>query len=312
MQGIEYIRRAFFDESEYERTNSLKESLKHFKAAAKDVSEAKIKIVCAAYKQASFHVGIIELVLERAEQLDPQHQAIIAFETPVNYRDENSSNLLTLRLNTYNNIIDGLSDIYEIKKTHILPENRAPISDIDTYYKTVLDTALSSRDKLFHYQLYNYFITRDAMDELLPTDTEFLIPYLETYVTNKRASLVFLWKFYRSKEQFVNTARCLERLAELPNDEFHVTIEDRVQYLAQAVVNGRCETMNNPHITPYIEDLEKRLQWAQMQARIKSILSSAEGPDAQQEVRSLDQQLFTKAELVAKFGGLNYISQFLQ
>lgn len=312
-KGVECIRRALLDESEYERTHSLKESLKHFKIAVKDASHEKINQVCNTYKECSFHIGIIELVLERAERLDPHHQAIIAFEaSSQDYCDDNCRNLLLCREEAYKNIFSALDDVFEIKKVGHVPVGRIPVSDVRAYYKMVFDTAIRSKDKLFHFKLYDWLMTKDAMDEVISVNTEYLIPYLEKCVTNKKASLEFLWKYYRLKGMFVDTARCLERLASFTADDLQLNIEERVSYLAQAVINGRCATSKNPNVSPYIEDLEERLRWAQRQARAKSILKSMEGLDAQAAASLLDKRLFSDTELTALTDQFPHLKQILE
>lgn len=256
------------DESDTERFLSLQDSLRHFKLSAKEASDEKIAQVYETYKECSFHVGIIELGLERAERIDPQHQALIAFETDANYRDENSSILLERRLATYQNILDGINDVFEMRNQRHVPPGRFPISNIEEYYEAVKTAAISSTDKLFHYRFYAWLMKKKAMFELLTVETDYLIPYLEKCMDDKQQSLEFLWRYHRLKEHYVESARCLDELAYLPLEQLELNLQGRVEYLAQAVINGRCGVQKDKNASPYVQDLEKRLNFAQDQVRI--------------------------------------------
>ncbi|KAI9473423.1 MAG: Nup133 N terminal like-domain-containing protein [Benjaminiella poitrasii] len=269
-KGIEFIRRAYKDDSDYERIGSLKESLQQFKAAADEISDQKMESICQVYKEQSFHIGIIELALERAQKIDPQQQGILAFETmalasmsPSSViQDETSESLMYARLNSYRFIFDALTDVYNnyifaSKKEQgatLLPTattiTQHVIVDNPTLYgKQVFETVIRNDDKLFHYKLYEWYLERGLVDELLTVDTPYLIPFFERYVADKGAALTFLWQYYRFKSQFLEAAECLDYLASLPN----LSVSERLQYIALALINARCANASE-----LIQALEKK------------------------------------------------------
>ncbi|KAI7897767.1 Nup133 N terminal like-domain-containing protein [Cokeromyces recurvatus] len=236
-KGIEFIRRAYKDDSDYERIESLKESLHHFKAAADEISDQKMESICQVYKEQTFHIGIIELALERAQKIDPQQQGILAFEaltarsTSTIIHDETSEALMYARLNSYQFIFDALTDFI------FNPNKKEPAVDNATMYaKQVFETMIRNDDKLFHYKLYEWYLERGLMDELLKVDTPYLIPFFEHYVADKEVALTFLWQYYRLKDQYLEAAEYLDSLASLPN----LSVNDRLQYIALALINARC------------------------------------------------------------------------
>lgn len=291
---MEYLRRATYDESDHERNDSLRHSLVYFKEAAAYISDAKLVSIFSVYRQNSFHVGILDLALERAQKIDPQNQGIIAFETPSS-RNETTENLMISRLNTYNYIFSALEDLIWISNNGV-PQGHIPVPNVTAYVNNIFDTALRSNDKLFHYRLYDWFLAQGLGDRLLTCETPYLIPYFEKYIPDQEKSLRFLHRFYSKKFEYLKASNCLYQLAILPSQT--MTLNERVDYLSSASVNARCGNADSEH-------LDEMARTAAFQWRIQGILESIshENHEASIAVRELDSRLYSYQEMKSLYGG---------
>ncbi|KAG1452444.1 hypothetical protein G6F46_009697 [Rhizopus delemar] len=291
-RGVELIRQALCEELENERRHLLKQSLLQFQQASEKIPEPHLERVCALYLQQSFHIGIVELMLDRARKLDPQQHALAVFESDCQ-ADDLSKQLFESRSRAYNFIFKTLKDAKSLLLPNANLENRAPVADKTLYVKQVFEEALQNKDPLFHYQLYYWYIQENMMDELLLVDTEYLIPFFTRVIKDERTSLEFLWQYYRGKSQFYKSACCLASLAELSSSE--ITLESRMKYLAYARINCRCgeqEPDTPSHATSQLsQKLDNLMNACRFQARIQNVLKNTGDLDANVVAKELDHQL---------------------
>ncbi|KAI8983994.1 Nup133 N terminal like-domain-containing protein [Mycotypha africana] len=268
-KGIEYVRQALCEETDYEMGYSLKQSLYHLKMTADTITDQKLNAIGDVYLKCAFHAGAIELALERARRVDPQNQGLIAYKSMHSRNsdiptsgtpDESSHRFLDARAQSYQFIFTVLNDADLIKLHNRVPEGRLPIADINLYIKNLYDTAFQSDDELFHYCLYDWFQQKNRLDELIPLNSPHLIPYFMTYVKDRKIGLDFLWRYYRIHSNYIEAARCLEELASLPDPR--ITQSLRVEYMAHALVNVRCVEVQPPNIdlAAYTQQLEQQLE----------------------------------------------------
>ncbi|GAN01153.1 nucleoporin-domain-containing protein [Mucor ambiguus] len=295
-KGIEYLRRAMHDESDVERVKSLRNSLCSFKQAAAYISDAKLGSICLIYIQSSFHTGILDLVLERAKQIDPEDKGVAAFESVASL-NENTDKLLRARLDAYKHIFNALEDVLVLEQRGV-PEDRVPIARqyLSGYVSKVFDTAMASSDKLFHYQLYNWFLSHGLESKLLEYETPYLIPYFEKYIPDRVRSLGFMYQFYNQKHQYAEAFSCLYELAILPSQVLN--LDKRIELLSQALINAKCGHLD-ANAEMKVNDL---IQVASIQGRIKDILEGdTDNVEARQAVHDLDCRLYTQKELDESF-----------
>ncbi|CAO0792466.1 unnamed protein product [Mucor circinelloides] len=297
-KGIEYLRRAMHDESDMERVHSLRNSLYNFKDAAAYISDAKLESICRIYIQSSYHTGILELALERAKKIDPQDKGAAASES-VTALNETTAKLLAARIDTYKNIFKALEDVLMLEKSGV-PSDRVPIASqyLPAYVSKVFDTAMASDDKLFHYQLYNWFLSHGLESKLLEYETPYLIPYFEQYIPDREKSLGFMYQFYNQKHQYREAFGCLYRLATLPSEA--LDLDKRIELMSQALINAKCGKLG-----PEAEDaVNELIRVAGMQGRIKAILQGmTDNVEARQAVNELNHRLYTQQQLEGLFIG---------
>ncbi|KAG2228604.1 hypothetical protein INT48_003834 [Thamnidium elegans] len=301
-KGMEYLRRALCSEADYERNVSISKSLEYFKMAAGAISVKKMSGICNTYLVYAFHVGIVELALERAQKVDPQNFGFSAFESPHN-SDSVKNSLLQSRLESYDFALQALDDAYRLAYQPI-PAERTTIEDPNVHFRMVIDTALGSKDELFHFKLYEWFMRNNLENELMSSNASFLVTYFQKYVDNEKNSFNFLWRYYRNRGEFAMAAEYLYKLASSTTSD--IDLSERTHYLTFAKINILAAASDQSSPTHYIANLnavlEESIKVAQLQSRVQSILRSAQGVDAQVAADKLNTQLFTKQELWDQYG----------
>ncbi|KAG2215060.1 hypothetical protein INT45_006297, partial [Circinella minor] len=291
-RGVENLQRAKKAEAEYERTSALSESLELFKEAADYLTEEKLTEICNDYAQQRFHVGCVELPLERAKKIDPQQQGLAYMEAK-NPPGDARLQFYQGRMQCYQLVFHALASVKSLLQSGNTNE---------VYVAHVFSTALThNKDKLFHYALYHWFQQKGMMSELLAVDTPYLIPYFKEYV-DEVEGMEFLWQYYRRREQYYEAALYLEALATRPHNG--LDLQKRMEHLAMAVVNASCrdsKRQQQQESTQLLQNLEHRVTVARIQLRLQQTLESRGGSDNEQGARSLDHQLFDINDLFNKF-----------
>lgn len=298
---MENLKLAHSTDAEYEKTAAVKKSLSYFNKAADNISEQKLKLICGAYIQFAYHIGVIELVLERAKKLDPQNLALSAYESP-QQRDEPKIALLQARMKSYGYALNALNDTLLISKNQ-LPPNRIPIANPNAYVRHVIDAALNNDDPLFHYTFYQWLLENNMQEHLLTISSPYLVTFFNKYVGDEETSMGFLSQYYREKEMYEEAAVCSTRLASANSPT--LSLQDRLKYLSQASMNIRCamgdHSSRSDH-TQFHAVLQERVETCQVQQRIQDILrSQSNNVEAQVAADNLDRQLLDKATLKAEF-----------
>lgn len=299
---MEHIRHVITAESEYEQRVSLQRSLDFFKQAAAIISHQKMEGIRSVYLQYSFHIGLVELALERAQKIDPQNFALLAFKAPQD-SDEVKNGFLQARNESYSFALDAVDDAYLLKSNPI-PAGRTPVADPNVHFRMVIDAALRSTDMLFHFRLYEWFMRRNLRDELMKTNTPYLVTYFEDYISDEKNSLDFLWQYYRNSGDCAKAAQCLHSLAFSTSNS--ISLEDRVSYLTLAKVNIQSASSNqfisDYEITKFTEAVEQNLKDALLQLRMRNILNSTQDPEARVAADKLNTYLLTTQELLEQYG----------
>lgn len=204
---------------------------------------------------------------------------------------------MTARLETYKHIFNALEDAVELENKGV-PAGRVPIPSqyLPGYVSKVFDTAMASNDKLFHYQLYKWFMDHGFVSKLLKFDTPYLIPYFEHHIPDPVTSLNFLYHYYNQKQQYAEAFACLCKLATLPSEALN--LDTRFEFLSQALINARCGHLD-AEAKGYVSEL---IRVAGIQGRIRAILEgNTDSVEARQAVQQLDYRLYSQQELEELF-----------
>jgi nuclear pore complex protein Nup155 len=231
-------------------------------------------------------VGVVELALERANKQDPDKGGIAYFESN-NAGDPGKLPFFELRVRSYQYVFDALLEAKSKKQNPPLAKN-------------AFAAAFASNDELFHYQLYNWMLSKDMMNDLLSADTVYLIPYFEKHVAEQEA-LSFLWQYSRRKRQFFKASQYLFQLASF---KASIPMATRIEWLACANVNCRCHDAKVEQVTetgPFYQELQNALKAATSQQKIQNILKSENTIESNAEAAGLDMCLLTLPQLKQKY-----------
>lgn len=295
---MEHIKLAVKTETEIDRKTHLKQALDYFKEAADNISVSKFQAICEYLIKYSYHVGIIELALERAHKLDVDGQAVSVYEEKQTGNDAKNA-VLRACLESYDFALGALSDVLMFRK-HSVPPGRIPIEDPAVYQRIVIDTAIKSRDKLFHYKLYGWFMEKGLKEELLTIETPYLVSFFEKYVTDEETSLGFLWEYYRNRDRYFESAVCLVKLAQSHSP--NMLLSARINYLTIASVNAKSDDNPKPSQAIFYSNLDQMLDDGLLQQRVQSILRSADNVEAHLAADQMDKALMSRQELYENYG----------
>ncbi|KAI8144562.1 Non-repetitive/WGA-negative nucleoporin C-terminal-domain-containing protein [Fennellomyces sp. T-0311] len=290
-RGVENLKRAQKAEAEYERTQALAESLSLFKDAAEYLTDEKLAEICNEYNRQRFHMGSVELPLERAKKIDPQQQGLAYMEAKAPPGDPREP-LYEGRVRCYHLVFAALASVKQLSES-------SGQSEPKVYAAQVFAAAVAHKDKLFHFALYQWFLEKNMKSELLSVDTPYLIPFFKEYVSEVEG-MDFLWQYYRRREQYYEAAVYLDALACRQNG---LTLSKRVELLALAMINAQCRDPKQSRLqqsTQLLQNLEHKMSVARIQVRLQQALQSL-GPQGEEGAKNLEGQLLDITELFNKY-----------
>ncbi|KAK9246709.1 Nup133 N terminal like-domain-containing protein [Lipomyces tetrasporus] len=190
-----------------------------------------------------FHPGAIEVVLKAAKEADRGNLALGYVSDGLPALDPREE-LYKVRAQCYNLVFDICEDVdakvaeseasQQQQQQLLTPGGTTqtlaplPITALQTETYVV---AYSSRDELFHYWFYDWFVSRGLANRLLEVDT----PYIESYLERNSATNIeqanLLWLFYAKKDQFYKAGQVLYRLSQ---SDFELPLGQRIEFLSRA------------------------------------------------------------------------------
>ncbi|CAO3590008.1 unnamed protein product [Absidia cylindrospora] len=275
-KGMESLTCALKADVDYERTIALEESLKYFQNASDSITDDILVEICDKYRYQCYYVGVVKLALERAKRLDPQELGLAYVESNRSLStttiqedpssDDSRKRFYLMRRRCYDHILQSLNDVRQLQQgvPVVVYGRQIYDSNPDLMASTVLATALSSDDRLFHYTLYDQFLMaskndNDVLMELLSVDNKYIVPFVREYVDGY-TGMNFLWQYYRRREQYYEAALCLEALAMEPLD---LPTNKRMEYLGLAIVNAGSRDLKhleNVETTELLQRLKQQME----------------------------------------------------
>jgi nuclear pore complex protein Nup155 len=117
-----------------------------------------------------------------------------------------------------------------------------PVTDFVKLRDLSYETALKVEDKLFHYELYDWFIAHDVSERLLEVDTPYVLGYLEEKASVSLEVSDLLW-IYQSKKGHHYQAAVISYTLAL--SDFGISLAQRNEYLSRAIGFCNCTTLPN-------------------------------------------------------------------
>ncbi|SGY61158.1 BQ5605_C007g04532 [Microbotryum silenes-dioicae] len=304
-KAIEATRRAKDTSDPSERTDCLRESLRLFIKASKQLSFERASEVCHEYIELRYYLGAIELAVACAHEWDPTDRALsFAFEgEPAN---DPRKAIFDLRQKCNQLVFKTLSSTDDLLNEAMNSNNPGGVSyaEADSLRSNAYDKVLSIKDQFLHFELYAWYLSQGRTDALLEART----PYLEAYLAQEPTTLEktdLLWRFYARTSRYDLAAGVLAHLAETTH--FPLSIYKRVEYLSLAVANAKSQfPSTHAQAVQFLTDVEEKLEVAQVQIEIYRAIEGLDSEEMTEEERRqwldrVEDRLFTISELYSEF-----------
>ncbi|KAK9481221.1 Nup133 N terminal like-domain-containing protein [Lipomyces japonicus] len=246
-KAIEYLRKAKLVASTDPdlKLQYSRESVRLLDKAASTISFEDLNDAVHELLVLEFHPGVVETVLRAAAEADRGNQALAFFadgRPELDPREE----LYQKRFRCYELVFAILDDAdkrangdNEQRETDDQQDQQGnnatngqvslqPISELQT---ETYAAAYASKDELFHYCFYDWFVSRGLAQRLLEIDTPYIESYLENNARTNLQQADLLWVFEAKKEQYLQAGQVLYRLAQ---SDFNLTLAQRIEYLSRA------------------------------------------------------------------------------
>jgi hypothetical protein len=177
--------------SEEEREASLQRSLELFKNVAGIIPYNKLREICLDYRNLGFAVGGIQLALACARAIDPQNSGTSYFDEGKPTPDPREATY-SLRCQCYSCVFDLLVDAkYLSESRKEIVDRRICRGDPIKYKEAVFNQALASDDRVFHFELYEWFLREGMTQELLEVSTNIDWVYMHNKIQNSLIRVYF-------------------------------------------------------------------------------------------------------------------------
>jgi hypothetical protein len=171
MQAVEFLKLAKDISSEEERDASLQRSLELFKNVAGIIPYNKLREICLDYRNLGFAIGGIQLALACARAIDPQNSGTSYFDEGKPTPDPREATY-SMRCQCYSCVFDLLVDAKYLSESRKETVDRSIChGDSKKYKESVFNQALASDDRIFHFELYEWFLREGMTQELLEVRT---------------------------------------------------------------------------------------------------------------------------------------------
>ncbi|SCV71463.1 BQ2448_3051 [Microbotryum intermedium] len=305
-KAIEATRRAKDTTDRSERTESLRESLRLFIKASKQLSFERASEVCHEYIDLRYYLGAIELAVACAHEWDPTDRALsFAFEGEPSNDPRRA--IFQLRQKCNQLVFQTLQSTDELLNEAMNSNNHPQAisyAEADSLRSNAYDKVLSIKDQFLHFELYAWYLSQGRTDALLEART----PYLEAYLAQEPTTLEktdLLWRLYARTSRYDLAAGVLAHLAE--TTRFPLSIYKRVEYLSLAVANAKSQfPSTQAQAVQFLTDVEEKLEVAQVQVEIYRAIEGLYHDEMNEDERRqwldrVEDRLYTISELYSEF-----------
>ncbi|TIB67852.1 nucleoporin-domain-containing protein [Wallemia mellicola] len=316
-KAIENVRKAHETRDSTERQVILRESLRLFGKAAKNLSIEKLKEVTIEYRLLEFPSGAIDLSLICAKEWDIQDLGLHFWnegksiylqannlEIPIEVHNDTRVHSYKRRQSCYECIFETLAEANA--KVDEATSKHEGVEESEQYRRNAFRRAIESDDVVFHSCLYDWLGAQGLTDLLLDIQS----PYLEQHLMRDPLTLEkceLLWQFYVRRSRFYDAARVLASLAD--SLEFTLSLSRRLEYLSLALSNAKSQrqpvsTSSDIGDVEFMTNLEEKIEVAQVQVEIfRAVREHPEiTPENKQNMLTmLEQRLYNVSELFREF-----------
>nr|CDS29450.1 nuclear pore complex protein nup155 [Hymenolepis microstoma] len=136
----------------------------------------------------------------------------------------------------------------------------------------ILKLIFKTDDILAHFEVIGWLLNHDLLEQAVELNSPHLEAYLESRLRQSPNNVPLrrlLWRQLESRGARLEAARVLEHLATTNSSEEGLTLEDRLDYLARAIVTVKALPQSQMAETAdYLADLQDRLDVAELQRQL--------------------------------------------
>lgn len=215
-----------------------------FEAINNEISLEKLKESVEILVSLNEYPRALKFVLNISSSID-QGNFAAAFVQDGKLANDDRKKFYEKRHELFEIVFDLLKKVDKLAKDNIANDSvRSSVVAMD-YQKLKQDTydaALQLQDKLFHYELYDWFIAQDISEILLELETPFILSYLEEKSGDSVIISDLLWIYQSKKGEYYSAALISYSLA---LSDFNISLTQRNEYLSRAI--GFCNCTTLPH-----------------------------------------------------------------
>lgn len=215
----------------------LHESLKLFERVAGSLTFGNLQSAVAQYMEVQYYAGAIQLCLAVAREADRGNTAL-QWVNDGKPGDDGRAQAFAARKRCYDLIHEVLRqlDAASSKEPEVV-EGRVTL--MATKRLEAYDVVNGSRDEVFHFGLYEWYIEQGWTDRILAIDSPHVVTFLQRLAGSDVAHADLLCRFYTNRGRFFDAA---EVQADLAGSDFGLSIKDRIQLLSLAKANASVPT----------------------------------------------------------------------
>ncbi|OBT97132.1 hypothetical protein VE01_04801 [Pseudogymnoascus verrucosus] len=280
----------------------LNGSLRLFERVAESLTFENLQSIVEQYVNLQFYAGAVQLCLTVAYQGDRGNMAL-SWVNDNRPAGDSREKFFESRKRSYDLIHLVLEDLDRVS-------GQQPEFNADGMYTVVAmkrqeayAIVNESTDEVFHYDLYDWYLTQGWTDRLLAIDSPFVISYLQKQSLTSIDRADLLWRFYASGKRYHDAASVQVGLAK---SEFPLDLKTRIEYLSRAKANGSTTTIGIARSAQQVllREVTELLEIANIQDEILQRLRNHPRLDQSRReeiVRELDGPVHSLSELFNEY-----------
>ncbi|KAI9152112.1 Nucleoporin NUP170 [Paramyrothecium foliicola] len=235
----EQLKRAEEQQSNPNQSRTLlHESLRLFEKVAGSLTFANLETAITQYVRLNYYAGAIQLCLVVAREKDRGNTAL-SWVNDGKPSADSRANAFDERRRCYELVHKILQHLDEASSTQ--PEMiDGKLTLFGTKRLEAYDVVNNSDDEVFHFDLYEWYITQGWTDRILAIDSPHVVTFLQRLAATNVAHADLLCRFYTNRSRFFDAA---EVQAELAESDFALGIKDRIKLLSLAKANANVTTI---------------------------------------------------------------------
>lgn len=216
----------------------LHESLRLFEKVAGSLTFSNLRTAVVQYIDLKYYAGAIQLCLVVAREKDRGNTALSWINDGKPATDPRTT-AFDDRKRCYDMIHDVLQHLDAASNSE--PETiDGKLTLIATKRLEAYEVVNGSDDEVFHFDLYEWYISQGWTDRILAIDSPHVITFLQRLAGTNVEHADLLCRFYTNRSRFFDAAEVQLQLA---NSDFGLTIKERIRLLSLAKANGNVATV---------------------------------------------------------------------